>query len=161
MSATTTRQRRAFVTLLTSDSYLAGALTCVNSLLDVEGTASLDFETVCLVTPATVGQASIKALQKTFDAVVGVAEITTESWKELDLLGESTLFACSSCAGTRLIGLFDSRNRSQGLGRVPDQAAPFPPDRIHEGHFPRRRHPRPPPSFSLVRPPPPLLGRAG
>lgn len=87
MSATTA-PRTAFVTLLTSDSYLAGALTCINSLLDVEGSTSAAFDTVCLVTPATVGQASIRALQKTFDAVVGVAEITTESWKELDLLGE-------------------------------------------------------------------------
>lgn len=94
--------RRAFVTLLTSDSYLAGALTCINSLLDVEGAASKGFDTVCLVTPATVGQASMKALQKTFDAVVGVAEITTESWKELDLLGESLLrfsFAARLVAG--------------------------------------------------------------
>lgn len=82
-------RRKAFCTLLTTDSYLAGALVCVNSLLDVErSTNQRQWDTVCLVTPSTVGQASIKALQKTFDAVVGVAEITTESWKELDLLGE-------------------------------------------------------------------------
>lgn len=105
MSAPTSR--RAFVTLLTSDSYLAGALTCINSLLDVEGAASQGFDTVCLVTPATVGQSSIKALQKTFDAVVGVAEITTESWKELDLLGES-LLRCSMAA--RLVAGKADRN---------------------------------------------------
>lgn len=79
--------------MLTSDTYLAGALVAINSLLDVEHSArkttlARDFETVCLVTPATVGQQSIKALQKTFDCVVGVAEIETESWTELDLLGE-------------------------------------------------------------------------
>jgi glycogenin glucosyltransferase len=77
----------AFVTLLTSDSYLPGALTSINSLLDVEGAQHREFDTVCLVTPSTVGQASIKALQNTFDCVIGVAEITTESWRELDLLG--------------------------------------------------------------------------
>lgn len=83
-------------------------MTCINSLLDVEGTASLDFETVCLVTPATVGQASLKALQKTFDAVVGVAEITTESWKELDLLGECLPCCISLPSTVGLIGLFDA-----------------------------------------------------
>lgn len=80
---------QAFVTLLTSDSYLPGVLTCINSLLDVEGVhPNTPFKTVCLVTPATVGQAAIKALEKTFDQVVGVEEITTTSWAELDLLGE-------------------------------------------------------------------------
>jgi hypothetical protein len=80
---------RAFVTLLTSDSYLAGALTAIHSVLDAEGVQlRRAFETVCLVTPATVSQAAIKALERTFDRVIGVEEITTESWSELDLLGE-------------------------------------------------------------------------
>lgn len=87
-----TQARYAFVTLLTSDSYLPGALTAVHSLLDVEGTRpDQPFDTVCLVTPATVGQDAIKALNKTFDHVVGVAEITTSNWANLDLLGESCL----------------------------------------------------------------------
>lgn len=84
----------AVVTLLTSDSYLAGALTTLKSLLDVEGSSpEKSFETVCLVTPSTVGQSSIKALERCFDRVVGVEEITTSSWTELDLLGE---LACDS-----------------------------------------------------------------
>lgn len=83
------RRSHAVVTLLTTDSYLPGVLTSINSLLDVEASTNRDFDTVCLVTPATVGQASLKALQKTFDCVVGVAQIMTESWKELDLLGAS------------------------------------------------------------------------
>ena len=45
------------------------------------------FETVCMVTPATVSQATLRALERTFDRVIGVEEITTESWNELDLLG--------------------------------------------------------------------------
>ena len=82
----------AFVTLITTDSYLPGALTCVASLLDAEGNdpTNKKFDTVCLVTPATVGHESIKALQKAFDVVVGVEAISTSNRnsKELDLLGE-------------------------------------------------------------------------
>ncbi|GAA6062218.1 hypothetical protein JCM10212_006453 [Sporobolomyces blumeae] len=88
--------RFAFVTLLTSDSYLAGALTLVNSLLDVEPFAPHDerrFDTVCLVSPETVGHTSLKALEKSFDAVVGVEQIVTESWGNLDLLGRRDLAA--------------------------------------------------------------------
>ncbi|SCV70912.1 BQ2448_3674 [Microbotryum intermedium] len=85
----TDRPTKAFVTLLTSDSYLPGCLTMINSLLDVEGAKGrADYDTVCLVTPATVGYAAIKALHKVFDQVVGVAEITTRSWHELGLLGD-------------------------------------------------------------------------
>ncbi|SCZ98650.1 BZ3500_MvSof-1268-A1-R1_Chr7-1g09229 [Microbotryum saponariae] len=83
---------KAFVTLLTSDSYLPGCLTMINSLLNVEGAKGrADYETVCLVTPATVGHVAIKALHKVFDQVIGVAEITTRSWHELALLGELLL----------------------------------------------------------------------
>ncbi len=82
--------KNAYVTLLTSDTYLPGALTAVNSILDLESLESLkSFETVCLVTPATVGHKSTQALQKVFDRVVGVEPIVTQSWEELKLLGES------------------------------------------------------------------------
>lgn len=84
----------AFVTLLTSDSYLPGALTCLKSLQDSESNSSNEdkvevnsFETVCLVTPNTVSQNSIKTLEKCFDKVIGVETITTTSWNELNLLG--------------------------------------------------------------------------
>ncbi|KAI5480404.1 glycosyltransferase family 8 protein [Pseudohyphozyma bogoriensis] len=84
----------AFVTLLTSDSYLAGALTTIRSLLDIEGIHPRNpFQTVCIVTPNTVGQDAIKALHKTFDQVIGVEEITTQSWGNLDLLGRQDLSA--------------------------------------------------------------------
>ena len=80
----------AFVTLITTDSYLPGALTCVKSLLDAEGNdpTNKKFHTVCLVTPSTVAHASLKALQKAFDVVVGVEPIVTKNLKELDLLGK-------------------------------------------------------------------------
>ncbi|KAM0746485.1 nucleotide-diphospho-sugar transferase [Meredithblackwellia eburnea MCA 4105] len=84
----------AVVTLLTSDSYLPGALTAINSLLDVEGsTPANTFDTVCLVTPASVGHDSIKAIEKVFSSVIGVEQITTQSWSELDLLGRKDLSA--------------------------------------------------------------------
>ncbi|GAA6004865.1 hypothetical protein JCM11491_002259 [Sporobolomyces phaffii] len=88
--------RFAFVTLLTSDSYLAGALTTINSVLDVEPFtphAQRTFDTVCLVSPATVGHSSIKALEKVFDSIVGVEQIITQSWSNLDLLGRRDLAA--------------------------------------------------------------------
>ncbi|GAA5871368.1 hypothetical protein JCM1840_004425 [Sporobolomyces johnsonii] len=86
----------AVVTLLTSDSYLPGALTAINSLLDAEQYtphAQRKFDTVCLVTPATVGHSALKALEKVFDVVVGVEQIMTESWGNLDLLGRRDLAA--------------------------------------------------------------------
>ncbi|KDE09108.1 hypothetical protein MVLG_00823 [Microbotryum lychnidis-dioicae p1A1 Lamole] len=92
--AGTDQVSKAFVTLLTSDSYLPGCLTMINSLLDVEGAKGrADYETVCLVTPATVGHVAINALHKVFDQVIGVAEITTRSWHELALLGRKDLAA--------------------------------------------------------------------
>jgi len=89
MTDSSARPRYGYVTLLTSDCYLAGALTAVNSILDVESIDSLEtFETVCLVTPATVGHKAQQALQKVFDRVIGVEPIVTESWEELKLLGK-------------------------------------------------------------------------
>ncbi|KAK4705130.1 hypothetical protein P7C70_g1082, partial [Phenoliferia sp. Uapishka_3] len=84
----------AVVTLLTTDSYLPGALTAIHSLLDVEGAAPFrPFETVCIITPSTVGHESLQAVEKVFDHVIGVEEIMTQSWTELDLLGRKDLAA--------------------------------------------------------------------
>lgn len=80
------RPPHACVTLLTSDSYLAGALVTLASLQDTEPDHAA-YDTVCLVTPATLGHAAIQAVQKRFDFVIGVEEITTSNWEELDLLG--------------------------------------------------------------------------
>ena len=85
----------AFVTLLTSDRYLPGCLTAIHSLLDCEGgqTAN-DFDTVCLVTPATLSVESIKSVRSVFSLVVGVEAIESNSHKELNLLGTHTLGSC-------------------------------------------------------------------
>ncbi|GAA6005138.1 hypothetical protein JCM10207_008519 [Rhodosporidiobolus poonsookiae] len=82
----------AVVTLVTSDSYLPGALVTLHSLVDVDPNRSR-FDSVCLTTPSTVGHNSIKALEKSFDVVCGVETITTESWEELKLLGRQDLAA--------------------------------------------------------------------
>jgi glycogenin glucosyltransferase len=91
----------AFVTLLTSDSYLPGALTLAAALRDVHPSPALtpevDFQTVCLVTPETVDIASIKLLRKAFDVVVGVEIIEEENERGLQLLG--------MCSSTWLIYL--------------------------------------------------------
>ncbi|GAA5987163.1 hypothetical protein JCM10908_001056 [Rhodotorula pacifica] len=89
--------RYAVVTLVTSDSYLPGALVALNSLLDAEGVSpsptARNFATLCLATPATLGHASLQALDKAFDQVIGVEPILTKSWEELRLLGRQDLAA--------------------------------------------------------------------
>ncbi|SPO21771.1 related to glycogenin-2 beta [Ustilago trichophora] len=80
----------AFVTLLTSDHYLPGALVLAESLRLSHGvskkgklraatprTASPDFQVVALITPDTLSVQSIKALRRSglFDWIVGVEPI--------------------------------------------------------------------------------------
>lgn len=96
--------RYAFVTLLTTDEYLPGALVLAHSLrrahnvaLQPPGTltptdianlgagglsaspsqtSSSSVELVCLVTPSTVSVRSIRALVRAFDKVVGVEPLS-------------------------------------------------------------------------------------
>ncbi|KAH8997338.1 hypothetical protein EDB92DRAFT_1933362 [Lactarius akahatsu] len=85
----------AFVTLLTSDYYLPGALTLAAALRDTHPSPApppeVDFQTVCLVTPETVDVASIKLLRKAFDVVVGVEIIEENNERGLQLLGRPDL----------------------------------------------------------------------
>lgn len=89
----------AFVTLLSSDSYLPGALVLAASLKELHPIPAqhpeVDFQTVCLVTPETVDVKSIKALRKAFDVVIGVELIEAPSSQGLDLLGECPSPPCS------------------------------------------------------------------
>jgi glycogenin glucosyltransferase len=84
----------AFVTILSSDSYLPGALVLAASLRDLHPTPpvapEVDFKTVCIVTPETVDVKSIKALRKAFDLVIGVEVFEAENSTGLQLLGESS-----------------------------------------------------------------------
>ena len=86
----------AFVSLLTSDSYLPGVLTLAAALKDIHPSPpvspEVDFQTVCLVTPETVDIASIKLLRKAFDLVVGVEIIEEDNERGLQLLGEYPLW---------------------------------------------------------------------
>ena len=85
--------RYAFVTLITSDSYLPGALTLAAALRDIHPTPAtkpeVDFQTACIVTPETVDVSSIKLLRGAFDVVIGVEIIEGDDRKGLDLLGKS------------------------------------------------------------------------
>ena len=85
--------RCAFVTLLTSDSYLPGALTLAAALREIHPSPAVEpeveFQTACLVTPETVDVSSIKLLRGAFDVVIGVEIIEDEDRKGLELLGES------------------------------------------------------------------------
>lgn len=82
----------AFATLLTSDSYLPGALVTARSIKDCEGIYPQRFDLVCLVTLDSVSVQSIKALRQIYDLVVSVEEIrSTHSQDELNLLGRQDL----------------------------------------------------------------------
>lgn len=85
--------RYAFVTLITSDSYLPGALTLAAALHDIHPTPAtepeVDFQTACIVTPETVDVSSIKLLRGAFDVVIGVEIIEDDDRRGLDLLGKS------------------------------------------------------------------------
>lgn len=85
----------AFVTLLTSDSYLPGALTLVAALRDVHADAPNPphppFQTVCIITPETIGVETRRAVLKAFDVVVGVDVIREDTKKGLELLGRPDL----------------------------------------------------------------------
>ncbi|CAL1694983.1 unnamed protein product [Somion occarium] len=85
----------AFVTLVSSDSYLPGALALVAALKELHPKPpvppEVDFQTVCLVTPEMVDVSSIRLLRKAFDLVVGVEVIEQRDVKGLQLLGRLDL----------------------------------------------------------------------
>ncbi|KIK94755.1 glycosyltransferase family 8 protein [Paxillus rubicundulus Ve08.2h10] len=87
--------RYAFVTLLTSDLYLPGALAIAGALKDVHQTQSSDqqvkYDTVCMVTPETLDVTTIRLLRKAFDVVIGVEVIVQPDVESLALLGRPDL----------------------------------------------------------------------
>lgn len=95
--------RYAFVSLITSDSYLPGALTLAAALRDIHPTPAaepeVDFQTACLVTPESVDVSSVKLLRGAFDIVIGVEIIEDDDRKGLELLGKSR---CSISRARRL-----------------------------------------------------------
>ncbi|KAG2155595.1 glycosyltransferase family 8 protein [Suillus clintonianus] len=83
----------AFVTLVTSDSYLPGALAVLGALKDVHQTQphEVKYDTVCMVTPETLDITTIKLLRKTYDIVIGVEVIGQSDPAGLYLLGRPDL----------------------------------------------------------------------
>ncbi|KAG1757148.1 glycosyltransferase family 8 protein [Suillus lakei] len=82
----------AFVTLVTSDSYLPGALAISGALKDVHHPQphEVEYDTVCIVTPETLDITTIKLLRKTYDIVIGVEVIGQSDPAGLYLLAEGT-----------------------------------------------------------------------
>ena len=82
----------AFVTLVSSDSYLPGALALAAALKDVHPSPpvppEVDFQTVCLVTPEIVDVSTIKHLRRAFNLVIGVEVINQNDENGLKLLGQ-------------------------------------------------------------------------
>ena len=79
----------AFVTLVSSDSYLPGALAQVAALSDLHKNPF----TVCLVTPESLDVATIRSLRKAFNLVVGVEILEQDNNHGLLLLGRPDLTA--------------------------------------------------------------------
>ncbi|TDL28016.1 nucleotide-diphospho-sugar transferase [Rickenella mellea] len=87
----------AFVTLVTSDHYLPGALTVAAALKDVHHSPPVDpevpFQTVCIVTPEVLDINTVKHLRRAFDVVIGVEVIEVENEAGLALLAVCTPLA--------------------------------------------------------------------
>ncbi|KAF9535648.1 hypothetical protein CPB83DRAFT_913069 [Crepidotus variabilis] len=85
----------AFVTLISSDSYLPGALAQVAAIRDIHPSPpqhpEVAFQTVCIVTPESLDVATIKRLRQEFDLVVGVEILEQENQQGLKLLGRPDL----------------------------------------------------------------------
>ena len=85
----------AFVTLVTTDNYLSGALVVAAALRDLHPSPvhspdefdPSEFHVVCLVTPETVNVQTLKLLRRAFDVVVGVEIIKADTENALALLG--------------------------------------------------------------------------
>ncbi|GJE85833.1 glycosyltransferase family 8 protein [Phanerochaete sordida] len=85
----------AFVTLVSSDFYLPGALALAAALKDLHPfpptPPEVEFQTVCLVTPETVDVSTTKLLRSVYNVVIGVEIIEQEDDRKLRLLGRPDL----------------------------------------------------------------------
>lgn len=85
----------AFVTLVTTDNYLPGALVVAAALRNLHPSPPhspdeidpSEFHVVCLVTPETVSVQSLKLLRRSFDVVIGVEILKEDTEDALALLG--------------------------------------------------------------------------
>lgn len=87
MSSSVSSGRVAFATLVTSQSYVPGALTLAYALKDGATRANV----VVLVTP-NISEAARSTLAAAFDSIIDVSEIRTRDSHNLLLLGRPDLF---------------------------------------------------------------------
>lgn len=102
----------AFVTLLTSTSYLPGTLTLLHALNELHPSPR-DFKIVCLVTPETVDARTIGSLRNAgYDLVIGVEPIASgpSGRSGLQLMGRSLLRVCGADTKTALISIWPSQS---------------------------------------------------
>jgi glycogenin len=103
----TSAPQLAFVTLVTSDNYLPGALVVAAALQDVHPSPPIypdeydpsEFHRVCLATPETLSVNTMKLLRRAFDVVVGVEVIEEGTEEGLKLLGKKIEFVDARCLG--------------------------------------------------------------
>ncbi|KAJ2610683.1 glycogenin glucosyltransferase [Coemansia sp. RSA 1365] len=82
-----TKTRVCFATLLTTDSYLHGALTLAASLR-ATGTA---YEIICLVADGQLSRPALERLQSSFDRVVNIPILQSANMDNLALMGRPDL----------------------------------------------------------------------
>ncbi|KAG8927928.1 glycogenin glucosyltransferase [Tulasnella sp. 418] len=81
--------RHAYVTLLTSDEYLPGALTLAAAIRETHDGSNPPY-IVCIATPHTLDVASLRELRRAFELVVAVEPLVHDG-VGLDLLGRPDL----------------------------------------------------------------------
>ncbi|KAJ1750038.1 glycogenin glucosyltransferase [Coemansia sp. RSA 1821] len=87
MTANIDRVRVCFATLLTTDSYVHGALTLAASLRETETT----HEIICLVADGQLSKPALERLELAFDRVINVPILQSNDLKNLALLGRPDL----------------------------------------------------------------------
>lgn len=143
----------AFVTLLTTSSYLPGALVLLHALQDLHP-APRDFQIVALVTPETVDAATIGELRRAgYDLVIGVEPIGSGKAGQvgLELMGKVVSVRSVACQGRLSIMLTDAANRPTGFEFCINKASSLPPRPVLlYSYLPRCGHPPPSTHFAPV-----------
>ncbi|KAJ1798397.1 Glycogenin-1, partial [Coemansia sp. RSA 2599] len=80
-------KQRCFATLLTTDSYLHGALTLAASIRQT----ATSHEIICLVAEGQLSKPALERLSLAFDRVVSVPVLDTQDYANLALLGRPDL----------------------------------------------------------------------
>lgn len=143
----------AFVTLLTTSSYLPGALVLLHALHDLHP-APRDFQIVALVTPETVDAATIGELRRAgYDLVIGVEPIGSGKAGQvgLELMGKVVFVWSVACKGRWSGTLMIVVNRPTGFELCINKASSLPPRPVLlYSYLSRCRHSPTPAHFAPV-----------